>query len=296
MNSGLQASRYYSMKDRVDALPYWQYETMEDGRVRPAHAELNNRVFHHDDKIWNTIYPPNGWRCRCSVRPTDDGRNVLEKNAYDPDAFLGKAEVAKMKGAGFAVNRARLGEAFKLNTSYNTAGEKAILGVTENYGDQAGRQSYTAINSRDLPDIAPPAATREQAESQLFPNPKQDKAVFFDHTGRPWTLPRSSYTRHTDPKDPKYGKENRFKFAHAIPDVLKEPDEVWLLGTVKKNAPGQSKYKFIRYYQGKTIVVEAEAVLQARSEPSMRIITWYEANSTTIGTHRRGYLQKRNAR
>lgn len=296
VNSGMQASRYYSMKDRVDALPFWRYETMEDGRVRPAHADLNNKVFHHDDVIWNTIYPPNGWRCRCSVRPTDDGRNVLEKNAYEPVAFLGVAELGKMKSAGFAVNRAKLGEVFKENSSYNTAGGKAVLGVAENYGAQAAQQDYDAITSRPLPAIAPPAASRGAAELQLFPDPNQANAVFHDYIGKPWSLPRSSFTHHTDPAHPRYGPQKRFEFAQAIPEVLKQPDEVWLLGTNKPHSPGQSKYKFIRYYQGKTVVVEAEAVLQARAEPSMRIVTWYEADKSTIGNHRRGYIQKKNTR
>lgn len=296
VNSGMQASRYYSLKERADALPFWRYETMEDGRVREAHAKLNNKVFHHDDKIWNVIYPPNGWRCRCTVTPTDDERGAEPKNKRSAAEFIDPKEFNAMRTGGFAINRAKLGEVFKLSASYNTAGEGQVIGIKENYGRLWRKQRYSEITSRQLPAMPGGAQTRGDAETMLFPAPKQTKAVFHDHVGRGWTFPRDSFVRHTDPTHKKYGKERRWKMAHAIPDVLKEPDEVWLLGTSKKDAPGKSNYKYIKYYKGKTIVVEAQATLQVKSEPSMRIYTWYEADANTIGTHRRGYLLKKNAR
>lgn len=47
--------------------PYWQYKTVGDSRVRPAHVAMNNRVFAADNPIWDEWYPPNGFRCRCSI-------------------------------------------------------------------------------------------------------------------------------------------------------------------------------------------------------------------------------------
>jgi SPP1 gp7 family putative phage head morphogenesis protein len=49
--------------------PFWQYSTAGDNRVRPNHAGMNGKVFPADHEIWNTWYPPNGYRCRCTVLP-----------------------------------------------------------------------------------------------------------------------------------------------------------------------------------------------------------------------------------
>lgn len=54
--------------------PYWQYMTVGDGTpghggVRESHAALHGKVFRADDPIWDTIYPPWDWGCRCFVIP-----------------------------------------------------------------------------------------------------------------------------------------------------------------------------------------------------------------------------------
>lgn len=48
--------------------PYWMYDAKMDALTRPAHAALNGQVWAADDPIWQTIYPPNGFNCRCKVR------------------------------------------------------------------------------------------------------------------------------------------------------------------------------------------------------------------------------------
>lgn len=47
--------------------PYWQYDAVNDQRTRPAHMAMDGKVYRADDPIWDTWYPPNGFRCRCGV-------------------------------------------------------------------------------------------------------------------------------------------------------------------------------------------------------------------------------------
>lgn len=65
--SAYMAGRYQKMRANVVFRPYWQYVAIMDSRTRPAHAALNGRIFRWDDPIWDTIFPPNGYNCRCRV-------------------------------------------------------------------------------------------------------------------------------------------------------------------------------------------------------------------------------------
>lgn len=49
------------------ARPYWQYDAVDDGRTRENHLALDGAVYPADSPIWDSIYPPNGFRCRCAV-------------------------------------------------------------------------------------------------------------------------------------------------------------------------------------------------------------------------------------
>lgn len=44
-----------------------QYRTAGDSRVRQEHEVLHNTTLPKNDPFWDSYYPPNGWRCRCTV-------------------------------------------------------------------------------------------------------------------------------------------------------------------------------------------------------------------------------------
>lgn len=62
------AGRYKRLLDNTDNQPYWRYVAVMDGRTRPAHRALHGKVWRWDDPIWDVIFPPNGWGCRCRVQ------------------------------------------------------------------------------------------------------------------------------------------------------------------------------------------------------------------------------------
>ena len=78
VNSAYNTGKYMQDTEPIllEAYPYWQYKTMGDLLVRPEHAKWNNYITKYDNPIWKTIYPPNGYSCRCKVK-------TLDKKRYD---------------------------------------------------------------------------------------------------------------------------------------------------------------------------------------------------------------------
>ena len=72
IQTAYSAGRYRMQAEDVDNRPYWQYVAVMDNRTRPEHAELNGLTFKSNDVFWQTMYPPNGWNCRCRVRTFSD--------------------------------------------------------------------------------------------------------------------------------------------------------------------------------------------------------------------------------
>lgn len=64
-----QAAQYQVMQETKDALPYWQYLTMDDEAVRPEHEALNGLILPADSPFWKDHFPPWDWGCRCQVVP-----------------------------------------------------------------------------------------------------------------------------------------------------------------------------------------------------------------------------------
>jgi SPP1 gp7 family putative phage head morphogenesis protein len=60
--------RYKQMQAVKAGRPYWQYSAVNDSRTRPTHAALHGKVYPADSEFWDTFYPPNGFRCRCTVK------------------------------------------------------------------------------------------------------------------------------------------------------------------------------------------------------------------------------------
>lgn len=69
MQSAYMAGRYAEMVAAKDTHPYWQYVAINDGRTRDSHRKLHGQVYAADDPVWDSLYPPLDFRCRCRVRP-----------------------------------------------------------------------------------------------------------------------------------------------------------------------------------------------------------------------------------
>ncbi len=92
IGSSRMAAEWQRIEENKEVLPLLQYQTVGDARVRPTHASLDNIIRPVDDKFWSNYYPPNGWRCRCTVIQLEEGE-VTDMRGFKkpndvPEAFL----------------------------------------------------------------------------------------------------------------------------------------------------------------------------------------------------------------
>ncbi|MBE7419839.1 MAG: hypothetical protein HS128_19205 [Ideonella sp.] len=65
------AGRWASIERLKARFPFIIYRTMRDERVRASHRPWDGLALPVDDPWWNTHFPPNGWRCRCTAYGID---------------------------------------------------------------------------------------------------------------------------------------------------------------------------------------------------------------------------------
>ncbi len=89
---GFQRGRYQQQRRLQNVRPFWQYVAVMDSRTRHAHAALNGKCYLASSDVWNRIYPPNGFNCRCRIRaltPAEVARKGIkvEETGGLPDGF-----------------------------------------------------------------------------------------------------------------------------------------------------------------------------------------------------------------
>lgn len=61
------AGQWQRIQDRKDVAPFLRYSAIMDSRTRPLHRAWHGLIFPVDHSFWRDHFPPNGWRCRCTV-------------------------------------------------------------------------------------------------------------------------------------------------------------------------------------------------------------------------------------
>lgn len=70
--------------------PYWMYDAVNDAKTRPSHLAMDGHVFPADSPVWDTWFPPNGFRCRCTVRSLS--RRQVEQRGLTVETEVPRAE------------------------------------------------------------------------------------------------------------------------------------------------------------------------------------------------------------
>ncbi len=84
LSTSYAAGRWQSIVANAERAPYLQYFAIDDDRTRAQHLAWNKTILRWDDPWWQTHYPPNGWRCRCSVIQLSE-RDLRKLGKTGPD-------------------------------------------------------------------------------------------------------------------------------------------------------------------------------------------------------------------
>ncbi|MDZ4213127.1 MAG: phage minor head protein, partial [Methylotenera sp.] len=146
-----KVGQYKEQIENAEDRPYWMYEATLDSNTRPEHAALHGKVFRFDDPIWDKIYPPNDWGCRCTVRALKESqlkekKLEAEKTHYKiPDNFQPKEWAYNPGKEAFAFD-ADYGK-FNQNPSqpnFKDANRPSVKDVEDSYYSDAPEKLPTA--------------------------------------------------------------------------------------------------------------------------------------------------------
>lgn len=261
--TGQTSAAFMRAWSEKDDFPYVQYITVGDSNVRPAHAELNRRIFNIKDADARKIWPPNDYGCRCEMdqyphKPTKDG---VTKGA-DAMNILGD----KFKDSGFAVNRADLKQIFLDDQKY--AKQKGVL---KNLSDAKfpiwGQKAFSEMTG--LKKLVRDKSITADNVKDFFKavNEKGTIMEIADYMKRRVFLSKKTFTKHTtgDYLTEKQGFRHQL-FPVAL-SIISNPDEVWMYDFMNQT---KLQMRYIGFFNGEMIAVDAEV-----TDLGLEIKTWY---------------------
>ena len=229
VNAAYMAREWNELQKVKDSFPYLKYVTINDDRVRESHRVLHGLIYHQDDPFWDENYPPNGWNCRCSVRPMSEADAKADPN------FGEKADPYTIPThPNFKKNCAKEGEIIKLDDKKIDKATNSINSVKlpdpETYPSEPIKHIVKIPDTATKKDVIKTMGEGigDRVVTDVFKFPVQlasEKANKFEYYGIEDLKKRTRYIKNID-------------------DILQNPTEVWL-DTAKK---GEKRLIYVKKY------------------------------------------------
>lgn len=253
IQTAYNVGRYRQLLQVKDRRPYWRYSAVNDSRTRPAHRAMHGKIFPADHPFWNTWYPPNGFRCRCSVNSVS--MHDLESEGWtvesvDPtgklfeptDPVTGVKLPARplMPDGGWRFNPGKVtwGGFEPAQGAY-----KDLPGLLT--AQDYGRRSLSNIRAKDIPDITTQPLPGKQPDDfykSEFTRLYGDGVVISDPIKTPVILTLRSFQVVKESGGAEVWKFDKPGHGESIPllrEMIESPLEIWLV-------PQESAYGRIR--------------------------------------------------
>ena len=220
---------YRRLISQRDIFPYWEYLTVADGKVREQHRRLHGVILPNDDPLWDKIYVPNGWNCRCRVEGVmaHQAEGVDIKDMRERvNRYLETREWKMLEAQGWGVNRCNTAQVFTANQMY----------IRKFPGQGAARINRMTAEKWGLPALS---ELRRSTGKQL---------PISDTTELPEQL--TDYRSRTVRVD---SDQLDSRLSEAIKETLAHPHEVWLNDSDRKGH--LDTYRILRHYNDRTMMV-----------------------------------------
>lgn len=167
--SSYGAGRYKQQMANVADRPYFERVAVMDTHTRPKHAGLNGFTAAADDPVWEFLYPPDGYHCRCRIRArsqsdvekygltvqSSEGRLVEVEQEYGQPGNLVKTTGLKMPDGtiytadpGFGFNPGRVAFQPTLDKYYYQSARQYVTGSLTGPDFALGVQNVAQLDAQ----------------------------------------------------------------------------------------------------------------------------------------------------
>ncbi|MBF0249954.1 MAG: minor capsid protein [Alphaproteobacteria bacterium] len=243
MRTSYAAGKWERIQRVKDRRPYLRYIAILDGRTRLQHKTWHGTVLPVDHPFWKTHYPPNGWRCRCTVQQLSDrdlkrfGHEVSPSPAIQTRKW-GNPRTGEIMDVPIGID-----PGFDYNVGL--ARDRAFTPPPQ--GGGLPTSFPTGVNLPPLPAPRP-------APAQVLPDGLGDDAyidAFLDPFGTRRGMPAVHFTDKAGERlvisedlfraadgTLKLTKDGRHLYAGLLAAAIREPDEIWWVWEELHNKPG----------------------------------------------------------
>lgn len=283
-------SNYHNLLSDSDIFQYWTYKTAGDSNVRPEHAALDGLTLPFNDPMWDEIYPPNGWNCRCYVvGAMKEEVNINIAGEHEKvKSFMKTKEWKKAKAQGWNINRSKQNIVFDTNQMYINKFPNMAGKMLEKIKPQEwGIKSFDTLRKEATEQIKPYSGTAKEwwDKNSTIVNDARFLSVK-DYKDRTWLMTKKDFDIHTS--NIKKNRNFRIQYLNTIKEIAENPDEVWLnrdINSKSNDIKNINNYIMIKYYK------ETPLAIVCKVENKKLIFkTWYELKNKSI---RGGILLKK---
>lgn len=248
--------RYKRQMETAGDLPYWRYSAVNDSRTRPTHRAMHGRVWPANHPVWDTWYPPNGYRCRCSViamtarqvermglkvETIDPTHELIEPIAPNGERMPGRPLIPDQ---GFGFNPAK--EVWRTITPSELDGEMIIKPIAGICFSECERLPLPEIDRLHIVELTTndlmPQGLKDEEYVKAF---LREFGVNEIEGATTITIPKTNYVLpinkyfFIDKRDGswKVKKNGRELYMRPLAWTIQNPYEVWLTPTEISNNP-----------------------------------------------------------